>query len=52
MYAQSISIKKVSPNPDQPRKRFDAAALAELAQSIAQNGLIQPITVRAVEDHF
>ena len=36
------------PNPDQPRKRFDPEALAELAASIKQNGLIQPITVRAV----
>src|ERR1019366_6101258 len=40
----------VIPNPDQPRKRFDQEALAELAQSIKVNGLIQPITARALPD--
>lgn len=34
------------PNPKQPRTRFDEAALAELADSIADNGILQPILVR------
>jgi ParB family chromosome partitioning protein len=46
----SLSIASVVPNPDQPRKRFDQEALAELAQSIKMNGLIQPITARALPD--
>ena len=46
----SLPIASVIPNPDQPRKRFDQGALAELAQSIKMNGLIQPITVRALPD--
>lgn len=46
----SLSIASVIPNPDQPRKRFDQGALAELAQSIKMNGLIQPITARALPD--
>src|ERR1035437_9967910 len=45
-----LPISCVHPNPDQPRKRFDPDALAELAESIRQNGLIQPITVRALGD--
>jgi len=36
----------VTPNPEQPRKHFDSAKLAELAASIGQHGLMQPITVR------
>ena len=38
-----IPLDKLKPNPDQPRKRFDQAELAELADSIKQQGLIQPI---------
>ena len=44
-----ISLLKVSlidPKSDQPRKNFDKEALEELAESIAQNGLLQPILVR------
>lgn len=43
-----LQTNMVHPNPDQPRKRFDPQALAELAASIKVNGLIQPITVRPV----
>ena len=46
----SLPIASVIPNPDQPRKRFDQEALAELAQSIKMNGLIQPITARSLPD--
>ena len=40
----------ITPDPDQPRKAFDPAALAELADSIAANGLLQPILVRPLND--
>jgi len=45
-----ISLEKVEVNPHQPRKNFDAGALAELSESIAIHGLIQPITVRRMGD--
>ncbi|GJQ63784.1 MAG: DNA-binding protein [Melioribacteraceae bacterium] len=41
-----IPVKKIVPNPYQPRVEFDPAALEELKKSILENGLIQPITVR------
>lgn len=40
-----ISVDKIDPNPYQPRIEFDADALNELAESIKQNGVIQPVTV-------
>ena len=46
----SIPISQVVPNPDQPRKRFDDDALRALSASIAENGLLQPVTVRARGD--
>lgn len=45
-------IAKVEPRAEQPRNRFDDEALQELADSIAQYGLIQPITVRRREGGF
>ena len=45
-------IAKVEPRAEQPRNRFDDDALQELADSIAQYGLIQPITVRRREGGF
>ncbi len=42
---KNIEITKVIPNPDQPRKQFDELALQELAISIKQHGIIQPIVV-------
>lgn len=41
-----LKISLVDPKSDQPRKNFDKNALEELAESIAQNGLLQPILVR------
>jgi len=41
-----LPIDKVRPNPFQPRKNFDEAALAELAQSLRSHGVLQPIVVR------
>ena len=41
-----IDIDKINPDPEQPRKYFNNESLAELAESIRQKGIIQPITVR------
>jgi ParB family transcriptional regulator, chromosome partitioning protein len=43
---QRLPIEQVTPNPNQPRRDFDAAALSELTQSIEREGIIQPIIVR------
>ena len=47
-----IEIDRVSPNPYQPRQSFDQSKLDELARSIAEKGVIQPITVREVDDAY
>ena len=49
---QTLPIQKLEPNPNQPRRDFDEEALAELADSIAQHGLIQPITVRPLDTGY
>lgn len=46
----SININDIEPNRGQPRKDFDEKALSELADSIAQHGLIQPIVVKPTVD--
>ncbi|WP_153048080.1 ParB/RepB/Spo0J family partition protein, partial [Streptococcus suis] len=43
---RTIKISDIQPNPYQPRIHFDQNKLEELAQSIKENGLIQPIIVR------
>lgn len=50
--ATKLSLDDVYPNPDQPRKRFDPVSLGELADSILENGLHQPITVRPRGDGY
>ena len=45
-----IELTKLRPNPDQPRKRFDEETIKELADSIGQHGLIQPISVVPDQD--
>ena len=49
---QKIAIDRIEPHPDQPRRHFNEKALSELAQSIAERGVIQPILVRARDDRF
>ncbi len=44
-----LRLSEIEPNRDQPRKDFDEAALSELADSIRQHGLIQPILVRPLD---
>lgn len=43
-----LPINEIIPNRDQPRKTFDEAALEELAQSIKQHGVLQPLLVRPI----
>lgn len=44
----NLAIESIQPNPDQPRRTFDPAALAELAESIKAKGIIQPLVVRQI----
>ena len=45
-----IELAKIAVNPNQPRREFDETALQELADSIAEIGIIQPITLRKISD--
>ena len=47
-----MKISDIEPNRDQPRKNFDKEALEELADSIKQFGIIQPIVVQKKEDYY
>jgi ParB family chromosome partitioning protein len=49
---REIEVDEISPNPYQPRKSFDAVALQELADSITQHGLLQPIVVIEKEEGY
>ncbi len=44
--AVTVKISEIEPNRDQPRKEFDSAALSELADSISQHGVLQPLLLR------
>jgi len=46
----TLRLSEIVPNRAQPRKQFDENALAELAESIAQHGVIQPLLVRPLAD--
>jgi len=45
-----IPVDRIVPNPNQPRHEFDEDALEELAESIRQLGIVQPITLRQMDD--
>ena len=47
-----LPIHKIEPNPGQPRQDFDPEKLQELAESIAEHGLIQPLTVRPLDNGY
>ncbi|MDH4263512.1 MAG: ParB/RepB/Spo0J family partition protein [Spirochaetia bacterium] len=47
-----IDIEKIRTNPDNPRKNFDRTSIEELAQTIKQFGLLQPILVLKKDDHY
>lgn len=49
---QNIKITKIEPDKEQPRKRFDEEKLEELANSIKQYGVIQPIIVTLKDDYY
>ncbi|MEA2625921.1 MAG: ParB family transcriptional regulator, chromosome partitioning protein [Candidatus Binatota bacterium] len=42
-----VPLERIRPNPDQPRRHFDESSLAELAQSIQERGLLQPVIVKS-----
>ena len=47
-----VSVKDIIPNRFQPRMNFDEEGLSELAESIRQFGIIQPLVVRKQEDKY
>lgn len=47
-----VDINKITPNPKQPRNKFDDATLMELADSIKEVGVLQPITVKKNGDYY
>lgn len=47
-----VDVMLIKPNPDQPRREFSEESLRELADSIAQIGIVQPITLRDTGDGF
>ena len=47
-----IPLRNIEPNPNQPRRNFDEEALAELAESIRENGVITPVTLRKTGDTY
>lgn len=49
---QFLPIHKIEPNPDQPRQDFDEEALQSLSESIAEHGVVQPLTVRELENGY
>jgi len=49
---RTLAIDRIAPNPWQPRVRFDDAKLQEMAQSIREHGIIEPLVVRARENGF
>lgn len=49
---QELDIARVDPNPEQPRREFDPRALQELAASIGQHGVLQPVVVRRAGERF
>jgi ParB family chromosome partitioning protein len=48
----TVDLRNIQPNPNQPRKDFDEDSLKELAESIRQQGIIQPIIVEKVFDSY
>ena len=49
---ETLPISRIEPKQDQPRSYFDEASLAELSSSIAEHGIIQPITVRKLDGGY
>ena len=49
---REIEIARIRPNPNQPRQQFDEEALKELAESIAEHGVLQPILLQPEGENF
>ena len=49
---QNLSIGKIKPDPEQPRKTFNEDVLKQLSESIEKHGVLQPITVRQLNGHY
>lgn len=49
---KDVDVSRINPNPFQPRETFEPQALEELKQSIAEKGVIQPITVRVIDSGY
>lgn len=47
---QEVAVERIEPNPDQPRQRFEGAALDDLAASIREHGVVQPLVVARTDD--
>jgi ParB family chromosome partitioning protein len=49
---RNVPLDRITPNPDQPRMTFDEEALAELAASITEHGVLQPVLVRPTDELY
>jgi len=49
---QEIEIGRIDPNPEQPRREFDQASLEQLARSIVEHGVLQPVVVRRAGSRY
>ena len=47
---REVAVDQIEPNPQQPRQRFEPGALQDLAQSIREHGVVQPLVVSAIGD--
>ena len=47
-----IPVSQIVPNPHQPRTEFDYSDISSLAESICQNGILQPLSVRKLEKGY
>jgi ParB/RepB/Spo0J family partition protein len=52
VYDPAVPLAKILPSPTNPRKTFDLVKLNELAKSIAEKGVLEPILLRPLGDHF
>ena len=51
-FSRDIELARIRPNPRQPRRTFDEAALSELAMSLREHGVLQPVVVRETSSGF
>jgi ParB family chromosome partitioning protein len=47
-----VSVDQIDPNPFQPRRQFDPAEIAALADSLRQHGMLQPVLVRSINERY